>query len=91
MQGYFNKGKVVTPQCGITTSDIDKSAEIHILKTLDFTVLAQYRQIISGYINNLYSCRMTRFRTIFRCYRIIISDALRWLSVTNAAAAKESF
>lgn len=46
MQGYFNKGKVVTPQCGITTSDIDKSAEIHILKTLDFTVLAQYRQII---------------------------------------------
>lgn len=46
MQRYFNKGKVVTPQCGITTSDIDKSAEIHILKTLDVTVLAQYRQII---------------------------------------------
>lgn len=89
MQRYFNKGKVVTPQCGITTSDIDKSAEIHILKTLDFTVLVQYRQIIKK--NNLYSCRMTRFRTIFRCYRIIISDALRWLSVTNAAAAKESF
>ena len=51
-------------------NNIDKSADIHILKKLDFTVTAQCRQIMSGYINNLYSCRMTRLRRIFRYIKV---------------------